>query len=111
MSALKGAMDRAELLNFIIRVALQWVRLDKSTKEKLSTWLLQFMKTYIDPIIEKSHIIEVRKTIRSSRRLNELLHRNARSLTKIFESAPRDLDHGNSKFTINTAVAMFMPLV
>ena len=69
------------------------------------------MRTYIDPVIDKSYITEHRSLIRSSKRLNELLYKNTKALTKIFELAPKKFDNHNTKFEINTGMAIFLPLV
>lgn len=108
VSALKGALQRAELLNVLVRLALQWARRDQKFDSLLGPRLQTFLKLYVDPVVEKSHITEHRGLIRSSKRLNELLYMNQPALKKVFEGAPRELD-GSRGFTLRAAGSLFLP--
>lgn len=50
-SALKGSMNRAALLNFLVRLAQCWVRRERGTREKISVHFTAFMKLYVDPVL------------------------------------------------------------
>lgn len=75
-------MKRTEILNFIIRLCHQWRRIIRNrpgefgTVRSLADSFPRFLEQYIDPVIENSFIVEDRKIIRSSKKLNDFMHFN-----------------------------------
>lgn len=90
VSGLRGAMCRAELLNFLIRLARTWQTLGgkAGVRRRLSDNLNYFFTLYVDPIIDSGVITEHRRLIRASPKLNDLLYHNRGSLEKIFGFGP-----------------------
>ena len=86
-------MRRSQLLNFIIRLAREFSRREQkaANNKKVSDNydLPLFFKAYFDPIIGDSFIIEHRKLIRASKRLNELIYHNSKNLRLIFDDAAK----------------------
>lgn len=76
---LAGTLCRGEFLETILRVAHAM-----KPKKHVSDHLEGFLKTYLEPTLEESDILPQRKIIRESKRLNQLLYDNTKSLTYIF---------------------------
>jgi hypothetical protein len=79
---LKGAMQRSEFYDFIVRMALAGF-----TKRKASESLEEFVKIYILPVYEIQPITRDRKIIHESKRLNSLLYDNRVVIQYIFDNA------------------------
>lgn len=115
ISALKGSMKRAELLNFLLRFCQVFLRSERKSQKKkkkltISECFPRFLRVFVDPIIENSYIIEDRILIRASKKLNDFLFSNRHSLMKMFEDAKRwDPFSTNGKlgFTIRAAREFF----
>ena len=70
----------------------------------------RFVRYFIDPVIENSHIIDDRAIIRSSKKLNDFLYSNRHTLNKMFEDAKRwdpFSTSGKLGFTIRAAREFF----
>ena len=74
-----------------------------TSKVKISDHLTEFFQFYIDPIINKSPILEHRKIIRKSAKLNELLYDNNNALVKLFDDTRKTYD-SKKKFTKECAI-------
>jgi hypothetical protein len=74
-----------------------------SSKEKTSDHLDEFFASFIDPLVSKSTIIDHRKIIRRSAKLNELLYDNNKALVKLFDDSRKAYDP-KKKFTKECAV-------
>lgn len=94
-------MQRQELLDFVLRSAKVFV--NKSyPKESISDHLLEFLNVYMKAVYDKSEIVNHRKAIRSSQRLNDLLFSNRKGLEIIFN------EFKNKRgFTIESAQKLF----
>ena len=85
VGGLRGALQRAELLDFMMRLAKQFaISVKKSSKAKISEGLQGFFGAYISPVIGQSRLLELRTRIRESSRLNELLFDNNKGLKKLY---------------------------
>lgn len=82
---LRSAMQRCELLDFLVRFAKTMVYQYYGPKAQIATHLPEFFRTYIHPVIKDSTLLPHRKQIRGSRRLNELLFDNYKGLHQIYE--------------------------
>ena len=58
-----------------------------SAKEKISTYLNEFLNLYVKPYIIQSKINEHRRIIRISKKLNELLFDNIKLLEEMYNQA------------------------
>ena len=81
-----------------------------TSKVKISDYLNEFFQFYIDPIVNKSPILEHRKIIRKSAKLNELLYDNNKGLVKYFDYARKEYGE-NNLFTIDCAKNLIMNLI
>lgn len=82
----------------------------KSSKDPISESFNFFFHVYIDPVIEKSKMIKVRKIIRGSKKLNDLLYHNREGLKQIFEVSKKfekDNTNGKNGFTIGAARSFY----
>ena len=62
------------------------------------------------PLLQKNEIIEHRKIIRKSKRLNQLLYDNNKGLIEIFEQAKLLDDNGRNGFTMKAALLFFQQI-
>ena len=85
-------MQRSELLDFLMRLAQQFIIMKHSSKAKISDHLDEFFASFIDPLVTKSTIIDHRKAIRRSLKLNELLYDNNKALVKLFDDSRKTYD-------------------
>ena len=74
-----------------------------SSKERTSDHLDEFFTSYIDPLVKKSTIVDHRKIIRRSVKLNELLYDNNKALVKLFDDT-RKTYGSKKKFTKECAI-------
>ena len=74
-----------------------------SSKERTSDHLDEFFTSYIDPLVKKSTIVDHRKIIRRSVKLNELLYDNNKALVKLFDDTRKTYD-SKKKFTKECAI-------
>lgn len=81
-----------------------------SSKVKTSDYLTEFFENYIDPVINKSPIIEHRKIIRKSAKLNELLYDNHKGLLAYFDYGRKEYGELDL-FTKGSAIKLIMDLV
>ena len=77
---LKSALQRWELIEFIMRIARAWTTQNHYSRTFCSEHLNRFFEIYIDPISNNSQILKIRKIIHSSARLNELIFDNIKVL-------------------------------
>ena len=80
-------MQRSELYELILRMAQSFIYANYSTKEKISDRLVEFLNFYVNPVKENSKILEHRRIIRASKKLNQLLFENLKGLEIIFNEA------------------------
>ena len=81
-----------------------------TSKVKISDHLTEFFQFYIDPIIHKSPILEHRKIIRKSAKLNELLYDNNKGIVAYFDYGRKEFGE-NLMFTKDSAIKLIMDLV
>ena len=82
---LRSAMQRQELIEFLLRLAKSWVNQVYSSKVNLCDHLQEFIDTYMKPISDKVDIAGPRKLIHSSERLNEFLFDNKKCLEELYK--------------------------
>lgn len=82
---LRSAMQRSELLNFLVRLAKTMVYQNYSTKDPVSQHLPEFFELYVMPVVKDCTCHSHRQQIRKSKRLNELLFDNHQGLLRIFD--------------------------
>lgn len=109
---LKSAMQRSELLDFLLRLAIQFLKANFETREPLSHHLQFFFNSYVRRITEESPIERHRRIIWRSTVLNEFLFDNHEGLNELYLDAKRSRGHGPlaNKFTIEAANRFFSPL-
>ena len=76
---LKSAMQRMELIEFLLRVAKNWIK-KVYPKAKTSDHLSEFLTVFIKPTHDESKCIIHRKVIRASSKVNQLLFDNIKNL-------------------------------
>lgn len=110
VGSLRGTVQRAELLDFLMRLARQFTTvLNKNSKAPVSDSMKDFFSAYVTPIVNNSRLMELRKTIRESARLNELLYDNHQGLKLLYQDAKNRMGKPDCvKFTIHVATELFM---
>jgi len=73
---LKSAIQRCELFEMIIRLAMQWIKTVWSARALISDHLREFVNIYLVPYYQGSILINERAAIRDSKHLNQLLYDN-----------------------------------
>ena len=81
-----------------------------TSKVKTSDYLSEFFQFYIDPVINKSPLLDHRKIIRRSAKLNELLYDNHKGLVAYFDYGRKEFGE-NGMFTKDSAIQLVMNLV
>lgn len=77
---LASALQRQELIEFLLRLAKAWTTMQYTSRTKVSLHMDEFIDLYIKPVINHSGILPMRSLIRKSVRLNELLFDNVKCL-------------------------------
>ena len=96
---LRSAMQRQELIEFLLRLAKSWVNQVYSSKVNLCDHLQEFIDIFLKPTSDFAKISQVRKQIRDSQKLNELLFDNIKGLENLFNEF--------KKFTQDSAFKLF----
>lgn len=109
---LKSAMQRSELLDFLLRTSQQFVSNNHGGKEPASNHLEFFMDQFVIKATIRSNIERHRRIIRHSRSLNELLYENHEGLSEIFEDAKKipgnhPAKNRERRFTLECARQLF----
>ena len=92
------------------------MRLDpdnKKAKDGIAAHFSHFIHIYVDPIVLNSKITSVRKIIRSSKKLNNLLYHNSDGLHEAYNQSKKfdpNYKDGKTGFTINSARFFFETL-
>ena len=84
---LKSALQRAELFDFLLRLARHFVKANFDSKERISSRIGLFIRAYIRKITSDSVIEKHRQVIRACPVLNEFLFDNRECLFEIFVKA------------------------
>ena len=80
---LKSAMQRMELIEFILRVGKNWIK-KVYPKAQPSEHLSEFLNVFLTPTHDESRCILHRKVIRGSSKVNQLLFDNLKSLEALW---------------------------
>ena len=99
VTGLRGTLCRGEFYECILRCAYAWAQYPKM----LSDHLEEFFEIYVETKFQKSQIIPLRKIIRASGPLNQLLHDNTAGLKMLYS----ECSERNNRFTYESARKFF----
>ena len=99
---LQGALCRGEFFETILRL----VHSKNMHEPEIAPLLEDFLQSYIQPIVNASTLIKERRTMRGSKKLNQILFENAKGLRMFF----KEYKEINKGFTQVSAEEMFKPL-